>query len=71
MDSRKTPAPDLDMTVREILDRWPAAERVLAARGLDLCCGGVHPLRMAARAHGHDPETVLAELTRAVRRARP
>lgn len=54
--------PTPDMTVREILDRWPQAAEVLARRGLDLCCGGVHPLRMAAQAHGVPLEEVLAEL---------
>lgn len=58
--------PTLDMPVKEILDRWPAATAVLAGRGLDLCCGGVHPLRMAAAAHGLDPDAVLAELVAAL-----
>lgn len=59
-------APSLDMKVIDIVERWPAAKAVLVRRGLDLCCGGVHPLRMAAQAHGQDPEEVLAELRRAV-----
>lgn len=58
--------PTLDMTVRQILDRWPAAEAVLARRGLDLCCGGAHPLRMAAQAHGAAPDAVLAEVLAAL-----
>lgn len=60
--------PDLDMKVSDIAARWPAAQEVLVRRGLDLCCGGVHPLRMAATAHGQDPEEVLRELLRAVSR---
>jgi len=64
--------PTLDMTVRQILDRWPEAEPVLARRGLDLCCGGAHPLRMAAQAHGADPDAVLAEVMAALdAQARP
>lgn len=58
--------PTLDMTVKEILARWPRATAVLGGRGLDLCCGGVHPLRMAATAHGVDPDEVLAELRAAL-----
>lgn len=58
--------PTLDMKVADIAARWPAAKAVLVRRGLDLCCGGSHPLRMAAQAHGQDPEEVLAELRRAV-----
>lgn len=54
--------PTLDMTVKEILERWPRAAATLGGRGLDLCCGGVHPLRMAAQAHGLKPEEVLADL---------
>lgn len=63
---KKDDGPTLDMKVADIAARWPAAEAVLVRRGLDLCCGGVHPLRMAAQAHGQDPEQVLAELLQAV-----
>lgn len=63
---KKEEGPTLDMKVIDIARRWPAAKAVLVRRGLDLCCGGVHPLRMAAQAHGQDPEEVLAELQRAV-----
>lgn len=59
--------PTLDMKVSDIAARWPAAQAVLVRRGLDLCCGGVHPLRMAATAHGQDPDEVLRELRRAAR----
>lgn len=62
----KTDEPGLDMKVADIAARWPAAQAVLIRRGLDICCGGAHPLRMAATAHGQDPEEVLRELRRAV-----
>ncbi len=58
--------PTLDMTVRRILDLWPEIEPLLARRGLDLCCGGVHPLRMAAQAHGLNPDVVIAEILTAL-----
>ena len=54
--------PSLDLTVTETLTRWPATRGILVARGLDLCCGGVHPVGMAAAAHGVNPEILLAEL---------
>lgn len=54
--------PNLDLTVSETIERWPSARAVLVAHGLDLCCGGVHPVGMAAQAHGVDPGTLLAEL---------
>ncbi len=55
-------SPTLELTVLETLERWPKTRAVLVARGLDLCCGGVHPVGMAARAHGVDPEALLTEL---------
>lgn len=54
--------PNLDMSVSETIARWPATRAILAERGLDLCCGGVHPVAMAAAAHGVNPEILLAEL---------
>jgi iron-sulfur cluster repair protein YtfE (RIC family) len=54
--------PSLELSVTETIRRWPATQAVLVARGLDLCCGGVHPVGMAARAHGVDPDAILAEL---------
>jgi iron-sulfur cluster repair protein YtfE (RIC family) len=50
------------MTVGEMCERWPAVKVLLARHGLDLCCGGVHPLMMAATAHGVDPQKLLSEL---------
>ena len=54
--------PSLELSVQDTLERWPATRGILVARGLDLCCGGVHPVGMAARAHGVNPELLLAEL---------
>jgi iron-sulfur cluster repair protein YtfE (RIC family) len=54
--------PTAEMAVRELAERWPAAARVLHRRGLDLCCGGAHPLAMAAAAHGQDAAEILAEI---------
>jgi iron-sulfur cluster repair protein YtfE (RIC family) len=54
--------PTLELSVLDTLERWPATREVLVGRGLDLCCGGVHPVGMAAAAHGVNPEALLAEL---------
>ena len=54
-----------DETVAEIAKRSPAMCAVLHRYGLDLCCGGVHPLRLAAQAHGVDLERILSELNAA------
>lgn len=51
-----------DETVAEIAGRSPALLAILQRYGLDLCCGGVHPLRMAAQAHGVDLTRILSEL---------
>jgi iron-sulfur cluster repair protein YtfE (RIC family) len=49
-------------TVAEIAERSSTMREILHRYGLDLCCGGGHPLFMAAQAHGVDLQTVLAEL---------
>jgi uncharacterized protein involved in response to NO len=53
---------DPSMTVAEIVRRNPAAGPVLARFGLDTCCGGIHPLEHACRAHKIDVATVLHAL---------
>ena len=58
-------------TVNEVAERHPAMREILARHGLDLCCGGVHPLAMAAQAHGVDPEALLQELNAALKPAAP
>lgn len=55
-----------EMLVKDVAERWPAAQAVLVRRGLDLCCGGVHPLSMAAKAHGVALRPLLAELNEAI-----
>lgn len=51
-----------DETVAAIAARSPELAAILHRRGLDLCCGGAHPLRLAAQAHGIDLAPLLAEL---------
>jgi hybrid cluster-associated redox disulfide protein len=55
-----------DMHVGEIARTWPETRKVFARYGLDLCCGGVHPLEYAAGKHGFDLDQVLAELNAAI-----
>lgn len=54
-----------EQTVSEIAERSTALREILHRHGLDLCCGGVHPLRMAAQAHGADLAAILSELNAA------
>ncbi len=63
----KETLPSPELSVSETIQRWPATRAVLASRGLDLCCGGVHSVEMAARAHGVDLTILLDELCAAAR----
>lgn len=54
-----------DQTVKEVLELHPATREVFVRHGLDLCCGGVHPIAMAAEAHGLDAGKLLTELNEA------
>ena len=55
-----------DDAVRDVLERHPALRAILADAGLDLCCGGAHPIAFAARAHGIILKPLLAELNAAL-----
>ncbi len=59
------------MTVREALDRFPETLPVFARHGLDLCCGGVHPIAMAAQAKGVELAGLLRDLEAVVVAVRP
>src|SRR5262245_4581282 len=64
-DSRCMNAPsqiDPSLPVREILARYPELRSALAARGLDTCCGGEHPLRQACAAKSQPLDEVLRDL---------
>lgn len=54
----------LEMTVNEVVLRLPGALPVLAACGIDTCCGGALPLGEAARRHDVDADKLLARLLR-------
>jgi regulator of cell morphogenesis and NO signaling len=53
---------DPNLTIAEVVQRYPAALGVFNARGLDTCCGGGLPVAEAAAHHGLD----LAELLQAL-----
>lgn len=57
---------DAATPVREIIARYPVTAEILHGRGLDSCCGGAHPLEMAAGAHGVLLAPLLAQLQAAV-----
>jgi regulator of cell morphogenesis and NO signaling len=53
---------DQDMTLGELVDRAPAAARVLQGFGLDFCCGGARPLAAACGERGVEVAAVVAAL---------
>lgn len=49
-------------TIRDLVDRHPDVLTVLGPLGIDLCCGGAHPLGEALDLHGIDREPVLRDV---------
>lgn len=52
----------LETPVGEIADVLPGAVELFRRHGISFCCGGSHPLALAATEQGLDPEQLLAEL---------
>jgi iron-sulfur cluster repair protein YtfE (RIC family) len=61
---------DPNLPVAEIAKRYPASMKVFAKYWIDLCCGGVHPLKVVAEKHKLNLEEILRELEAAVPEAR-
>jgi iron-sulfur cluster repair protein YtfE (RIC family) len=63
-----TTPPALDdlasITIRDLVAAQPATLTVLAPLGIDLCCGGAHPLGEALDLHGIPRADVLAAIAR-------
>ena len=65
------PAPLADTSlgnrlIRDLVDAYPDTKAVLGPLGIDLCCGGGHPLGEALDLHGLDRETVLPQVARVI-----
>ena len=56
----------MDLTVRELTDRFPATMPVLAELGIDLCCGGGHRVLKALVLHEADLDLVLPALMKII-----
>ncbi|MCC6791313.1 MAG: DUF542 domain-containing protein [Thermomicrobiales bacterium] len=54
------------ITIRELVAAYPETMTVLAPLGIDLCCGGAHPLGEALDLHQIPRADVLAEIARIV-----
>lgn len=57
-----TAQPVYQMLIRDIVEQFPATMPLLTELGLDLCCGGGHPLGEALDRHGLPREDVLARI---------
>lgn len=55
-----------DQLIRDLVDQHPDVMTVLSPYGLDLCCGGGHPLGEALDLHGIPREPAISEVTRIV-----
>jgi regulator of cell morphogenesis and NO signaling len=53
---------DPNITIAEVVRRYPAALGVFNAHGLDTCCGGGLPVAEAAAPHGLDLAELLSAL---------
>ena len=62
--------PLADWLIRDLVDTYPRTLRVLAPLGIDLCCGGGHPLGEALALHGLDRDAVLPRVAQIVSGAR-
>src|SRR4051812_1655650 len=60
--SETTTAIDTSETLNSIVARFPSTLAVLQRFGLDTCCGGALPLRVAAEHHGLDIDTLREAL---------
>ena len=60
-----------DTLIRDLVERYPDTMRVLAPLGIDLCCGGGHPLGEALDLHGLDRAAVLAEVEQVIAQSTP
>jgi iron-sulfur cluster repair protein YtfE (RIC family) len=56
--------------IAQLVDRYPATMGILEPLGIDLCCGGAHPLGEALDLHGLDRATVLPQVAAIVAAAR-
>ncbi|HEU0113642.1 MAG TPA: DUF542 domain-containing protein, partial [Thermomicrobiales bacterium] len=57
-------------TIRDLVAAYPETLDVLAPLGIDLCCGGGHPLGEALDLHGIDRTEPMAAIARIVAQRR-
>jgi regulator of cell morphogenesis and NO signaling len=52
--------------IRDLVDAYPETLSVLGPLGLDLCCGGGHPIGEALDLHGLDREAIMPRIASVV-----
>jgi iron-sulfur cluster repair protein YtfE (RIC family) len=55
-----------DTLIRDLVEQYPDTMRVLSPLGIDLCCGGGHPLGEALDLHEIDRATVIPQIEQIV-----
>jgi iron-sulfur cluster repair protein YtfE (RIC family) len=60
-----------DWLIRDLVEAHPETLGVLAPLGIDLCCGGGHPLGEALDLHGLDCDAVLPRVARVIAGSAP
>jgi iron-sulfur cluster repair protein YtfE (RIC family) len=58
------------MTIRDLVEIEPQAMEILAPYGIDLCCGGAHPVGEALDLHGIARAEVMPRLVDLAARVR-
>lgn len=60
-----------ELTVGQMVARYPRTARVFETRGIDYCCGGKRSLAEACERKGLDPASIRADLAEALRAEPP
>jgi iron-sulfur cluster repair protein YtfE (RIC family) len=55
-----------DRTIADLVEHVPGTRTIFSSLGLDLCCGGGHPLGEALALHGIDPDPVIRQVAEIV-----
>ena len=61
-----TQTPVTDILIRDLVELYPDTMRVLSPLGIDLCCGGGHPLGEALDLHEIDRAIVIPQIEQIV-----
>lgn len=54
-----------EMTVDEVLRKYPTTQKVFTRYGVDTCCGGYRKIKEGAKVSGADVDRLVADLAAA------